>query len=142
MFLSGIHAHNNGSPIRCPGKFLRQGFRELQLKAEILMGTEKDSDKMTSAIKMHGTNSALPIRFFLTADMLPDEKTKAQLLNLATSKELRHYVAVLPDIHHKSRNLSPTGSVVVSKEHILPRAIDNGINCGMRIMSTDIQISD
>ena len=97
---------------------------------------------MISAMEMEGKNGVLPIRLFLTADMLPDEKTKAQLVNLATSEGLQHYVAVLPDIHHKSRNLSPTGSVVVSKEHILPRAVDNGINCGMRMMRTEIQVSD
>ena len=47
-------------------------------------------------------------------------------------------VAVLPDIHRKSRNLSPTGTVEVTKNALVPRAIDTGICCGMRMISTDI----
>src|SRR5262245_15730040 len=83
-------------------------------------------------------NGLLPIRFFLTPDMMPDPETLAQLNDLAAAPGLQRYVAVLPDIHRKSRNLSPTGTVVATKNALVPRAVDTGINCGMRMVQTDI----
>ncbi|MGH7496933.1 MAG: RtcB family protein [bacterium] len=83
-------------------------------------------------------NGSLPIRFFLTPEMMPDQETLAQLKNLATAPGLQRYVTVLPDVHRKSRNLSPTGTVVAAKNALVPRAVDTGINCGMRMVLTDI----
>jgi tRNA-splicing ligase RtcB len=87
-------------------------------------------------------NGGVPIRFFLSSDMLPDAETMAQLERLAQAPGLEHYVAVLPDIHRKSRNLSPTGTVVVTRETLVPHAVDTGINCGLRMISTDIEAAE
>lgn len=87
-------------------------------------------------------NGGLPIKFFLTPDMMPDAATISQLEALANSTGLVHHVAVLPDIHRKSRNLSPTGTVVAAKNAIVPRAIDTGICCGMRMMRSEIEVRD
>jgi len=87
-------------------------------------------------------NGGLPIKFFLTPDMMPDAATISQLEELANSAGLAHHVAVLPDIHRKSRNLSPTGTVVAAKNAIIPRAVDTGICCGMRMIRTDIEVCD
>jgi tRNA-splicing ligase RtcB len=84
-------------------------------------------------------NGGLPIKFFLTPDRMPDGATIAQLEELANSPGLKHYVAVLPDIHRKSRNVSPTGAVVAATNAIVPRAVDTGICCGMRMIRTDIE---
>jgi tRNA-splicing ligase RtcB len=78
------------------------------------------------------------MRFFLTPDMMPDGETLAQLEQLARVPGLQNHIAVLPDIHRKSRNPSPTGTVVAAKNALVPRAIDTGINCGMRMIRTDI----
>lgn len=51
---------------------------------------------------------------------------------------LDEHVTVLPDVHFKHRNPSPTGTVVVSSSLIVPRAIDPGINCGMRMVATSV----
>jgi tRNA-splicing ligase RtcB len=85
-------------------------------------------------------NGGLPIKFFLTPELMPDAETVAQLESLANATGLAHHVAVLPDVHRKSRNLSPTGTVVAAKNAIVPRAVDTGINCGMRMVRTDIDV--
>jgi tRNA-splicing ligase RtcB len=66
----------------------------------------------------------------------------AQLEQLADAQGLGHYVAVLPDVHRKGRNQSPTGTVVVSRNAIVPRAMDVGINCGLRMVRSDIHIRE
>lgn len=73
---------------------------------------------------------------------MPDAATVAQLEDLANAAGLAHHVAVLPDGHRKSRNLSPTGTVVAAKNRIVPRAVDTGINCGMRMVRSDIDVRD
>ncbi len=87
-------------------------------------------------------NGGLPLKFFLTPELMPDAETVAQLENLANATGLAYHVAVLPDVHRKSRNLSPTGTVVAAKNRIVPRAVDTGINCGMRMVRTDIDVRD
>ncbi|MCI0693256.1 RtcB family protein [candidate division KSB1 bacterium] len=85
-------------------------------------------------------NGGLPIKFFLTPELMPDAATVAQLEDLAKAAGLAHHVAVLPDVHRKSRNLSPTGTVVAAKNRIVPRAVDTGINCGIRMVRSDIDV--
>lgn len=93
---------------------------------------------MPSAIEAIPSNGGIPIRLFLTPDLVPDAETMAQLENLARTPGLDHYVAVLPDVHRKARNRTPTGVVVVAKDAIVPAAVDTGISCGMRMIRTDI----
>jgi tRNA-splicing ligase RtcB len=82
--------------------------------------------------------SAVPIRCFSASDLLPDQAARAQLEALATVSGLVRHVSVLPDVHFKSSNPTPTGTVAVSRDVIVPRAIDAGTNCGMRIVATSI----
>ncbi len=84
------------------------------------------------------TQGGISIRCFTGGDLLPDPAASRQLESLAAVPGLDAYVAVLPDVHFKARNPSPTGTVVVSRNVIVPRAIDLGVNCGMRIVSTEI----
>ncbi len=81
---------------------------------------------------------ALPIRCFTGAQLLPDEAARRQLAELSVLPGLNEYVSVLPDVHYKHRNPSPTGTVVVSANTLVPRAVDPGINCGMRMVSTSV----
>jgi tRNA-splicing ligase RtcB len=87
-------------------------------------------------------NGGLPIRCFTKEELLPDEAARAQLDELAAVQGLERYVAVLPDVHRKHRNPSPTGTVVVSRDVLVPRAIDQGVNCGMRLVSTGVAARD
>ncbi len=84
------------------------------------------------------TNHSVPLKFFLTPELMPEDDTVAQLHDLAQARGLVHHVAVLPDVHRKSRNLSPTGTVVAAKDMIIPRAVDTGICCGMRMVKTEL----
>ncbi len=97
---------------------------------------------MAHPITKQPQSGELPIKFFLTPEMMPDAETLAQLQALAATPGLDHYVGVLPDIHRKSRNLSPTGTVVASKSVIVPRAVDTGICCGMRMIRSDIAVRE
>jgi tRNA-splicing ligase RtcB len=91
-------------------------------------------------IESEPMSNSLPIRYYLTPDLMPDAATLASLSRLARARGLAHYVAVLPDIHLKGRNPSPTGTVVAAKDAIIPRAVDTGINCGIRMIRTEIDV--
>jgi tRNA-splicing ligase RtcB len=97
---------------------------------------------MRPPIETTSGNGGVPIKFFTTPELMPDAATLAQLQELAEAPGLRHHVAVLPDIHRKSRNLSPTGTVVVTKNALAPRAVDTGICCGMRMIRTDLDVRE
>jgi tRNA-splicing ligase RtcB len=83
-------------------------------------------------------DGALPIRCFTGGLLAPDEASRRQLAELSTLPGLDDYVAVLPDVHFKQRNPSPTGTVVVSRSTLVPRAVDPGVNCGMRMVATAV----
>jgi tRNA-splicing ligase RtcB len=87
-------------------------------------------------------DGGLPIRCFTKEELLPDPAARSQLEELARVPGLDRYVAVLPDVHRKARNPSPTGTVVVSREVLVPRAVDQGVNCGMRMVSTGLPARD
>ena len=97
---------------------------------------------MSAPIEPIADNGGIPIRFFLTPDLMPDAQTMAQLEDLARTPGLDHYVAVLPDVHRKARNRAPTGIVAVARDVIVPSAVDNGISCGMRMVRTDVEARD
>ncbi len=94
------------------------------------------------AIDLPSTNGAVPIRCFGGDRLLPDEDARRQLEELAALPGVEQYVTVLPDVHYKSRNPSPSGTVVVTSDVVLPRAIDDGINCGMRSMVASVAARD
>ena len=96
---------------------------------------------MTLPIETRPQNGGLPIKLFLSRDMMPDAATLAQLEKLAAVPALAHHVAVLPDLHSKGRNWCPTGTAVAAKNAIVPRAVDTGICCGMRMLRTDIEVA-
>ena len=87
-------------------------------------------------------SDSIPIRCFTDDHLGPDSAAQRQLDQLARVPGLEQYVAVLPDVHFKSRNPSPTGTVVVSRDRLVPRAVDQGINCGLCMMSTPLTASD
>jgi len=84
---------------------------------------------------------ARPIRCFTGVQLMPDQAARQQLAELSVLPGLDEHVSVLPDVHYKHRNPSPTGTVVVSSSTLVPRAVDPGINCGMRMVSTSIPAS-
>lgn len=93
---------------------------------------------MLTPIQANPRDGGVPIRYYLAPEMMPDADTTAQLEDLARAPGLDHYVAVLPDVHRKARNVSPTGVVVAARNAIVPRAVDTGVSCGMRMIRTEI----
>lgn len=84
----------------------------------------------------------VPIHMYVNEAIQPDATTINQLRRLAAVDCIDQRITTLPDIHAKGRNPSPTGVVVVSRDHLVPMAIDKGINCGMRVVATELQASD
>jgi tRNA-splicing ligase RtcB len=84
----------------------------------------------------------VPIRCFVDQQLMPDDPARRQLEELAAMRGVERYITVLPDVHYKSRNPTPSGTVVVTSDVVLPRAIDDGINCGMRSMVTNVKARD
>lgn len=97
--------------------------------------------KLEAARPALGSQS-VPIRFFGDEHLQPDEDARRQLDELAAMRGVEQYIAVLPDVHAKPRNPTPSGTVVVTSDVVLPRAIDDGINCGMRSMATSVAARD
>lgn len=80
----------------------------------------------------------VPVVFHASEELLPDRETFSQLENLAKDKRLFHHVAAMSDVHPKKGRKNPTGTVVVSKKHLLPQINDTAPNCGMRFLCTDM----
>jgi tRNA-splicing ligase RtcB len=95
-------------------------------------------DDVAEPLEIAAVDAGLPIRCFTGEALLPDEPSRRQLAELAAFPGLDGYIAVLPDVHFKRRNPSPTGTVVVSRSQLVPRAVDPGINCGMRMIATSV----
>jgi tRNA-splicing ligase RtcB len=89
--------------------------------------------------EIRAARGGAPIRLFLGGDTRPDAETMAQLEQLCAARGIAHHVAVLPDIHRKGGNPSPTGTCVATTDTLVPRAVDTGICCGMRVVTTGIQ---
>ena len=87
-------------------------------------------------------SSARPVRYFTSGDLMPEPRAVEQLRRLAEVPGLDQHIAVLPDVHYKSRNPTPTGTVIVSRDVLLPRAVDDGHNCGMRMIGVGLPASE
>ena len=98
-------------------------------------------DSQNRIIELPARTGTVPIRCFGGSRFLPDEAARLQLEEVAALEGVED-IAVLPDVHHKAGNPSPSGTVVVTSGVFLPRAIDDGMNCGMRSMATDLEARD
>ena len=92
----------------------------------------------TLATEVPAERGGAPIRLFL-GGALPDAETMAQLERLRSTPGVDRPVAVLPDIHRKGENPSPTGTCIATTGTLLPRAVDTGICCGIRVVRTGIE---
>jgi tRNA-splicing ligase RtcB len=106
---------------------------------EFMNHLTKDSDHRI--IELSARGGTVPIRCFGGKRFLPDDAARLQLDEVAALEGVED-IAVLPDVHHKIGNPSPSGTVVVTSGVILPRAVDDGMNCGMRSMATDLSARD
>ncbi|MBD3238529.1 MAG: hypothetical protein GF332_02730 [Candidatus Moranbacteria bacterium] len=78
----------------------------------------------------------LNIKYHLYPKMMPDRPTQLQLENAAKDPDAFHHVAAMPDVHPKIGRKCPTGTILASKNRILPQVMDTAPNCGMRLIAT------
>jgi tRNA-splicing ligase RtcB len=83
-------------------------------------------------------NMNVPVVFHASNELLPNEETFNQLENLAEDKRIFHHIAAMSDVHPKKGRKNPTGTVVASKDYILPQINDTAPNCGMRLVKTSL----
>lgn len=81
----------------------------------------------------------VPARFFMSEDLLPEEKTFAQSEDVASNAGIlfRHTVA-MPDVCSKPGRKNASGTTIVSDKFILPQVNDSDPNCGMRLVKTSL----
>jgi tRNA-splicing ligase RtcB len=81
----------------------------------------------------------VPSRFFMSADLLPEEQTFMQAEDIASNKDVffRHTVA-MPDACSKPGRKNAAGTTVASEKYILPQVNDSDPNCGMRLVKTNL----
>lgn len=78
----------------------------------------------------------VPVIFHVNDELMPDEKTINKLKNVASDPHMFHHISALTDVHQKPGRKNPSGSVVATKDYILPQLTDTAPNCGMRMMKT------
>ncbi len=97
---------------------------------------------MTATMDILSETASVPVRCFTGEQLAPDAAARRQLKRLAALPGLARYVAVLPDVHAKSRNPTPTGTVVVTRDRLIPRAVDHGVGCGMSMLATSLPAAE
>ena len=85
---------------------------------------------------------AAAVHLFVDDRIEPDPRALEQLEALGRATGVQSPVVALPDVHYKARNPAPTGTVVAVRDAIIPRALDAGLNCGMRVHLLDLRRED
>jgi len=79
--------------------------------------------------------------FFMTGQKIKDEILE-QVEKTAGNEKISEKIVVLSDAHLKNNVLAPEGTIVVSQNYILPQMLDTALNCGMRVIKTDLTDED
>ena len=77
-------------------------------------------------------------RFFMSNELLPEEKTFAQAEDVATNDDLFRHTVAMPDVCSKPGRKNASGTTIVSEKFILPQVNDSDPNCGMRLVKTNL----
>jgi tRNA-splicing ligase RtcB len=83
----------------------------------------------------------VPVHLFVSPEIMPGADALAELHELARAEGLAHPIVAMPDVHYKGRNPAPTGIVLAARDRLIPFAVDKGINCGMRMVRSDLPAS-
>lgn len=87
-------------------------------------------------------NQRIPVVFHVSDELMPEENTMQQLVNVASDARTYHHVVALTDVHSKPGRKNPTGTAVATEQFILPQLIDSAPNCGMRLIKTPFGADD
>lgn len=80
----------------------------------------------------------VPVHLFVSPEIMPGREALEELEALAATAGLAHPIVAMPDVHFKARNPAPTGIVLASRDRLVPFAVDKGINCGMRMVTSEL----
>ncbi len=83
----------------------------------------------------------VPVHLFVNPRLMPGQDALRELDELARVAGISHPIVAMPDVHYKGRNPAPTGVVLASRDRLIPLAIDKGLNCGMRMIRSDLPAS-
>jgi len=89
------------------------------------------------AIKRMSDKGSVPVKIW-TEDI--DPKAMEQLENVAQMPFVHHHVAAMPDVHVGIG--ATVGSVIATREAIIPAAVGVDIGCGMVALKTSLGASD
>ena len=76
------------------------------------------------------------INFNMSDDLMPGDDSYEKLAHVAQDPRIFHHISALTDIHSKPGRKNPTGSVVATRNEIMPQLTDSAPNCGMRLIKT------
>ena len=82
------------------------------------------------------------VHMFVSPEIMPGDNAMQELDALSQIPSLEHPIAAMPDVHYKGRNPAPTGIVVAMRDQLFPHIVDKGINCGMRMVRTNIPATE
>jgi tRNA-splicing ligase RtcB len=82
---------------------------------------------------------SVPALFFMSQDLLPEEKTLSQVEDIASNENVFfHHTVAMPDVCSKPGRKNASGTTIVSEKYILPQVNDSDPNCGMRLVKTSL----
>lgn len=84
-------------------------------------------------------STGAPIKAW-TKGVYIEEKARQQLRNLASLPFIHHHVAAMPDVHWGMG--ATIGSVIATKNAIIPAAVGVDMGCGMMARKTSLRASD
>src|SRR3989338_391421 len=96
--------------------------------------------------KSYQKGMRVPARIYITKDMLEDildERSVEQLINVATLPGIERYALAMPDIHQGYG--FPIGGVAAMRTKdgvISPGGVGYDINCGVRLLRSNLSIAD
>ncbi len=92
--------------------------------------------------EMRTPEMKVPAIFHLSDDLMPNDSTLDEIINVASSPHVFHHVAAMSDVHSKKGRKNPTGTVISSENYLLPQINDTAPNCGMRLLKTSLTDED
>ena len=82
---------------------------------------------------------AVPARFFMNEELLPEQKTFDQSEDVASNEGALFMRTVsMPDVCSKPGRKNASGTTIASEKFILPQVNDSDPNCGMRLVKTSL----
>lgn len=92
--------------------------------------------------KLLDDDMRVPAVFHASDDLLPNDDTTEEIRQVAIDSHVFHHIAAMSDVHSKKGRKNPTGTVVATKNYLLPQINDTAPNCGMRFLKTNLTDED